>query len=146
MRITLAWIVAALLCGACSTPGLAGALAIEAEHPFSLQPGDSGQWADARLLLGLDGVTADSRCPEGEQCVSAGDATVRVWWQRDGGPREVRDLHVASRGGVQTTRIGELELRLVALAPVRKAGRAIAARDYAATLVLSRNPSAEADR
>ncbi len=144
MKTLVALIAAALLCGACSTTGAVGAQAVEPERPFDLRPGGTARMADARLLLGFDGVTADSRCPKGEQCFSAGDATVRVWWQRDGAPRETHDLHLAGRGG--TALLGGLELRLVALAPVRLAGQPIPPRDYVATFVLSRHPTAEVDR
>lgn len=150
MKHALAWITAALLCTACSAPGIAGpaSQAIEPERPFSLRPGGTAQWAGTGLQLGFDGVTADSRCPRGEQCVWAGDATVRVWWQRRGSSREVHELHMA--GAPRTARVGELELelelRLVALEPSPISGRPIPAQAYVATLVLSRNITTEIDR
>ena len=40
------------------------------------------------LVVGFIRVTSDSRCPRGDQCLSEGDATVRIWVQPKAMDRE----------------------------------------------------------
>ena len=118
---------------------------IELGRNFSLRAGESAPTREAALRVGFDGVTADSRCPKGERCVSAGDATTRVWVQQGSGPREMLDLHAAS-GAAQAMSVPGYELRLVRLDPYPVSGKSIASGDYTATLMLSRSATAESDR
>jgi hypothetical protein len=112
---------------------------------FSLKVGERAQIASGGWVVGFDGVTADSRCPKGEQCVWAGDATVRVWVQFGAGPREMRELHLAP-GKPQATRVQNQELRLLRLDPYPFSGKVIAQADYRATLTLSDGAAADPER
>ena len=130
MRSAIATIVALLACSAVSPapPVRAGP-----GQPFSLRVGESARTDDGALVIGFEGVTADSRCPKGERCVWAGDATVRVWLQQGGGPRLTHELHTASNTP-HAENAPSHGLRLVRLDPVPITGRAIAQGDYVATL------------
>ena len=145
MRLAAATIVASLAWTACSTAGPAAPAPIELGKAFSLKPGEVALTADGGIRIGFTGVTADSRCPKGEQCVVAGDATVRVWLQQGAGPRQVGDLRAAP-GKAQQLQVFAHELRLVGLAPYPVSGRVIAPADYAATLILTRSASGDPDR
>lgn len=145
MRLASATLVAALLGTGCSVAVTAPPANIELDKNFSLNVGEVGQLVGDALQVGLEGVTADSRCPKGEQCVWAGDATVRVWLRRGSGPKEVRELHAAP-GPAQSARVFDHSLTLVRLDPTAIAGRAIASTAYVATLHLSRQSTAESDR
>ena len=145
MRLAAATIVASLAWTACSMAGPARPVHIEPGKNFSLRTGESAQAHDDALRVGFEGVTADSRCPKGEQCVWAGDATARVWLQHGSGPRETRELHAAP-GAAQAVRVLDHELRLVRLDPYPVTGKPIAKADYVATLTLSRSSAAESDR
>ena len=82
MRLAAATIVASLVWTACSVADPAQPVYFELEKNFSLRAGESAQTRDGALRIGFDGVTADSRCPKGEQCVRAGEVSVRVWVQQ----------------------------------------------------------------
>jgi len=130
---------------ACSAAGPTPPAPIETAKTFSLRVGESAQARAGILRVGFEGVTADSRCPKGEHCVWAGDATARIWLQRGSGPAETRDLHTAP-GAAQRASAFDHEVQLVRLEPYPSAGQAVAKGDYVATLRLSRGSSAEPDR
>ena len=133
MRSAIATIVALLACSACSSASSASPVRAGPGQPFSLRVGESARTDDGALVIGFEGVTADSRCPKGEQCVWAGDATVRVWLQQAGGPRLTRELHTASNPPHAESAPSH-GLRLVRLDPLPITGKAIAQGDYIATL------------
>jgi len=148
MRLTLAMMVASSIAWtACSTaiPAGGGAVPIELGQSFSLRVGEVGQTADGVWRVGFEGVSADSRCPKGEQCVWAGDAIARVWLQQGRGPRAAGELHTA-QGATQTLRLQGLELRLLRLDPYPVSGRTVALGEHVATLSLIRGSSTEPDR
>lgn len=139
MRLAAATIVASLAWTACSLAGPDRPLPVETlalGQRFTLRAGQSAQSADGRLQVGVVGVTSDSRCPKGERCVWAGDATVQVWLRQASGPKETRELHTAP-GPAQTARAFGHELCLVQLDPYPVSGKTLAQQDYVATLTLS---------
>lgn len=135
MKSAVSMIVTAMLCTACSAAGLAEPVRAVPGQDFSLKVGETARTADGAWVIGFDGVAADSRCPKGEQCFWAGDATVRVWTQQPGGPKQMRELHTAPNALRAATTSGGA-LRLVRLDPTPISGKAIAPRDYVATLAL----------
>ncbi len=145
MKLTAAVITAWLACSACSAAGPAPPLVIDLDKAFSLRVGEAAKTADGALHVGFEQVTADSRCPRGEQCVWAGDATARVWLQQGTGPRLPRELHTAP-GAQQATRLAGYELHLNRLDPYPTSGRVVAPDAAVVTLTLSRATQPEADR
>lgn len=152
---------------ASSTGSLAGQqqpMAAELGQPFKLKAGQSTQLVlgvaavqglqgtpppGDTLRVGFDAVTADSRCPKGERCVWAGEATLRVWLQSGSSARQTRELKL--RPGMpaaeQAVQVQGNELRLLSLDPAPSSGRTLAAQDYTATLSVSRDaPAAAAER
>jgi hypothetical protein len=121
------------------------AFRIEQGQDFSLKAGESAQTLDGALRIGFDGVTADSRCPKGEQCIRAGDANALVWIQQGAGPKETRELRTAP-DAAQSGRVLDHFIRLVRLDPIAVAGKAIAKSEYVATLRLSRDSPTESER
>lgn len=142
MRLAAALLPISLLWAACGTAGTAGTGgtgqqdSFELGKPLRLTPGASARATGTELRVGFDAVIADSRCPKGERCVSAGDATVRVWLQQGTGPRVTRELHTAT-GAAQTASALGHELRLLSLEPYPVTGRAITNDRWVATLVLN---------
>jgi hypothetical protein len=130
---------------ACAAADTVRPIDIELGQPFALHAGASARLSGQALQVGFEGVVADSRCPRDEQCIVAGSAVVRVWWQWDGRPRERRELHSAM-GGLRAARIGDLELTLTAVGPPAVSGKAIDKSAYLATFVLGRSASGDADR
>lgn len=143
MRSAIATIVALLACSACSSASPAPPVGAGTGQPFSLRVGESARIDDGALVIGFEGVTSDSRCPKGERCVWAGDATVRVWLQQSGGPRLTRELHTASNPR-QAENAPSHGLRLVRLDPLPITGKVIAQGDYVATLARDRDASVTA--
>lgn len=145
MRLAAVTITASLAWAACSVAGPAGPVLIELGKAFHLRAGQFAQTREAGLRVGFEGATSDSRCPKGEQCVWAGDATVRVWLQQGLGPKEPRELRAASGAAQVASALGH-DLRLVRLDPYPLAGKAIASSDYVVTLTLSRSTPTEFER
>jgi hypothetical protein len=144
-RVALA-VSSLLLASACSGAGVTAApsatpLPVQPGQPFALKAGQVAAAADG-LRIGLDGVSADSRCPKGEQCVWAGDATVHVWWQQAGGARQSGELHTAP-GRAASIAVAGRSLRLLRLEPWPVSGRPIAPVDHVAHLLLDAAGPAE---
>jgi hypothetical protein len=74
------------------------------------------------------GVTADSRCPSGAQCIWAGDAAVTFLV---GGTQQVT-LH--TNAGTTTVILAGRRLTLVGLSPYPNVSAPIALKDYVATI------------
>jgi hypothetical protein len=112
------------------------------EIDFQLQVGQSARVSSENIAVGFTAVTSDSRCGKGEVCIWEGDATVRIWLQVNGGEKEERELHTASREPSAAS-FGGYSIRLVALFPPPISGRAIGPNEYVANLRLIRGSSGE---
>ena len=114
---------------------------VHLDESFRLRVGESARIQGEDLKVAFERVSADSRCPKGEECVTAGDATVRIWLQKGSRPRETRALHTSGR---DETRTGGLDytVRLLGLDPGPVTGHAIDRRRYEATLEVARGSSA----
>jgi len=111
------------------------------ETDFQIRVGQSALVSSENITVGFTAVTSDSRCGKGEVCIWEGDAAVRVWLEVNGGQREERELHTASREA-NAANFGDYNVRLVALLPPPLSGRAIAANDYVATMRVMRGYAA----
>jgi hypothetical protein len=137
--------VAALVPAAASITGPSQPQRAALGEPFTLKVGGSAQIEAEALQIGFEDVSADSRCPRGEQCIREGDAAVRVWLQKAAGPREPLELRTAPKEK-SAMRFLSYEVRLVRLDPYPTSGRTIARGDYVATLELIRGSTAAPDR
>jgi hypothetical protein len=104
---------------------------------FDLAPGETARVDGPGLELVLEKIVADSRCAKGEQCVWAGDATVRLQARLGSGAKHTCEVRLSAE---EATALGPLEFsaRLVDLQPYPVAGRAIEPRNYRARLELIR--------
>jgi phage shock protein E len=89
--------------------------------------------------VALDAVVSDSRCPKNVQCITAGDATIRVKVRR-ASAESTHELHTAE-GAAQEAADGGLTIRLLRLDPYPVEGKPIAPREYVATLQVTRASS-----
>jgi hypothetical protein len=142
-KFAAALLVAPVFWTACTLAGPA-APSFEMGKNLSLRVGESAQARSGDLRVGFVGVSSDSRCPKGVQCVWAGDATVQVWLQQGSGPREVRELHTAAGRAQSATALGHV-VQLVSLEPYPVANQAIKPSDYVATITLTPGRAAPAD-
>jgi hypothetical protein len=89
------------------------------------------------LRITFEGVSEDSRCPRGVQCVWAGDAAATFTLVKAPAAAEQRTLHTSGRFE-QQTEYDTFVVRLEDIKPYPKEGVEIAPRDYLATLVVIR--------
>lgn len=88
-RLALGLALTALAaCASHESPALLG-------QPLVLAPGEQVKLPDSTLLRYL-GVSADSRCPPGAQCVRAGDADVVVGLAAHGAPTRSTTINTRS--------------------------------------------------
>jgi hypothetical protein len=140
----LALALAAALLGAACSSGAQVPAPLAMGQPFTLRPGQSRQLAEPPLVLGFERVLSDSRCPRGEQCVWAGEAVLRLWWQAGSGPRQAVDLRV---GAGAPARVGAGHaLQALRLDPAPVAGKPAAQAETTATLVLIAAPAGAPER
>ncbi|MBW8485642.1 hypothetical protein [Actinomadura parmotrematis] len=111
---------------ASGTPGGGGS--------FTLAPGGSAAPDGGDVTVTFEGVPADSRCPEGVQCVWEGDATVRVKVSA-GGTDAPGELHTSARFAQEIAVHGH-RLRLVGLTPAKQADAPVAPDAYRAEFAL----------
>lgn len=98
-----------------------------------------GQWVTIegeRLRVTFNRVAEDSRCPEGVQCVWAGNAKVVLRLSKARKRASTMSLNTGVDPKLAAYR--GYEVKLVKLDPYPKEGRPVRKRDYVATLVVSR--------
>ena len=108
------------------------------DERFTLSPGESARVAATDVRLTFLDVQGDSRCPADAICIQGGDAVVRVR-ANSGSRTETLELHAgdSSRASAQYQ---DFKVALTELQPYPFSSRPpIAAGDYRATLVVSRN-------
>jgi hypothetical protein len=110
---------------------------------FELKIRESATIESDALQIGFEGVSSDSRCPQGEQCIREGAATVRVWLQKAGEPKQTRDLSTSSADEGASPYLG-YEVKLLRLDPHPISGKALERGDYRATLEVTRGSSSAA--
>lgn len=106
-HLLLACIIAGSL-PACASGGTATA---PTGQPIVMQAGDRVLLQD-RSTLRYVGVTADSRCPPGVQCIRAGDADVAFEFTPGGGSPAALSLNIPE---APSAAVGGWQLRLLAL-------------------------------
>jgi hypothetical protein len=108
------------------------------DQPFALAPGRSVTIEAERLQIGFERVVSDSRCPRGAQCITEGEAVVRVWLLKAPAARETRELKTTP---TETSVVyGAYRVNLKALDPVPTTDHDIRPSEYVAPLVISRTP------
>lgn len=103
---------------------------------FELGIGEAARVTDGDLTITFERVVEDSRCPIDAVCVRAGRATIRLATRSgEGGPVP---LELSTREGPDAAASGPFTIRLVALAPPRRARDSGEPGPYRATLRLER--------
>lgn len=126
------WLLLALLVLS-SCRGVTGP-SVPFDQPFRLAPGEQVRLRDTGISIAFVGVEGDSRCPADVFCIQGGDALVKVRVIA-GGRTTSYDLHT---GDMKPVVDQGLTIALVELSPYPFSTRAIAPKDYRATLQVSR--------
>lgn len=137
MVLVLLQLLGSFACSLTSHAGSPAALSpARLDQSFALAAGASAILETENLQIGFDRVLSDSRCPRGAQCITAGDAVVRIWMSKAPAARESRDLETTPRAAEAV--YGAYRIRLVTLDPYPIADRAIRPSDYVVTLLVTR--------
>jgi len=131
--LLLAALMALPACAGSRTP-TGAAPRVPFGQEFTLAVGESAAVADTGVVLRLQAVADDSRCPADVQCVWEGDALVHVAATGPGSVRQAYELH-AGRGPREAEHEG-LRIRLVRLDPPARSDRAPRPSDYRVTLLV----------
>jgi hypothetical protein len=92
--------------------------------------------AEDRLVIALDSVLNDSRCPKGCYCFWAGNAEVRFSFSND--VHKIKFVLNTFSGWRTDTLINEYRIKLLDVKPYPEAGRIINQNDYHAEIRITR--------
>jgi hypothetical protein len=127
-----------LTLASCSSRNPVEASSVPLDRDFDLQVGARAEVEGSDVVIEFQEVTSDSRCPEGVQCIQAGDATVRLAVRGGGGGTRAVELHTHDEPNEAVH--GTYFVRLVSLRPYPRDGQQIRPGDYVATLRVIRRP------
>jgi len=134
MYLTLFSLCAALMLSCAGQAG--GGKQVTAGQEFKLKVGQEVRLKAERVKVRFASVVEDSRCPEGVDCIWAGNAKVSLVLEREGGARRVVELNTNVEP--KTAAAEGYEVRLTNLSPYPQAEKKIDPKQYAATLVVGR--------
>jgi hypothetical protein len=106
------------------------------DQEFEVRAGQRVTIEGERLRVTFSRVGEDSRCPEGVNCVWAGNAKVVLKLSKAG--RRASTMSLNTGVNPKQAAYRGYEVKLVKLDPYPKQGHQIRRRDYVATLVVSR--------
>ena len=104
---------------------------------FSLRPGQEVRLKGQKLQLKFVSVPEDSRCPEGTQCIWAGNGKVALRLSEAGG-RRPSSVMLNTTTEPQAIAHKGFTIKLVRLTPHPKADTTIRPSAYVATLIITR--------
>jgi hypothetical protein len=103
------------------------------EEAISVGVNQSKRAMDRKLNVRVLLVVEDSRCPEGTNCVQAGNAKVRISIQKGTDPSKIFELDTNGQG---TASIAGFEVKLDSLTPSPKSAAPIKQKDYVANFTV----------
>ena len=125
-----------ILLAGCNQPEVVTAL----DRTFHLGVGRQAVLQTERVEIGFGRVTADSRCPEGAQCVWAGEARVAMWLGPEGKTPQPFEIRVSASSNVDSAGIADVggyRVRVLQLEPHPKAGVTTDSTAYVVTVRIS---------
>src|SRR4030095_4342211 len=111
---------------------------------FIMRVGEDVVFKGEGLKLRFVSVLEDSRCPKGEQCISAGNGKIELQLKRSQKPPITMELNTLS--GNQEAIYDGYDVKLVGLEPYPKLGSRIKPTDYVAALVVRKSISSSVSR
>ena len=107
-------------------------------EPFELRAGEKVS-VGGELDLTFLGVPQDSRCPKGEQCITAGKARLRLQATPRGAEPVAFELETESSSESGEMDIAGFRIILLNLSPFPVTGRPLLPGDYVARLSVGKN-------
>jgi hypothetical protein len=109
--------------------------------PFSLKIGQVGECNAVKgFSIKFDKVSADSRCPQGVECITAGRADLALTLSKDGASQPVALSFTLAEGTNNRVDFKGHTVRVVAVEPARKQGVDIKPGDYTIQIVVTETP------
>jgi len=137
IRRTVMTLSIAALAAGCNQPEIVTAL----DRTFHLGVGRQAVFPSQQLELGF-ARAVDSRCPEGTNCMRAGEAIVTLWMGPEGGRKpevfEARIPASASPDSATVVEHGDYRIRLIGLEPRPKASQPVDTTAYVLELRVTR--------
>ncbi len=121
---------------------LAGILVISTDagplgQPFSMRTGQTVRVDRGNLSLTFTGVTNDSRCPKGLDCLVAGEATVVISARLANGESAALTIKVPAGEGAASQFQG-YSITIIELEPYPEGGKRIEPADYTVKVLVER--------
>jgi hypothetical protein len=132
-RVFASTVLLALASAACAGPSEPADVPVGQQ--FELAAGESARAGTNPVTVRFVSVPQDSRCPVDVQCVTAGDATVRLELSGGGGATTTAELHTNAEP--RSAPQGSYEVELLDLRPAPRSTRPTAPGDYVAVLRIS---------
>jgi hypothetical protein len=104
---------------------------VEIGAPFTLKAAEEAEVRGTTLVVGFERVLSDSRCPEGVQCISAGDVAVSLSVLESDGRKIKVELRAAEAPSVTSERH---LIRLLDVQPRPRENRTVPPREYVVRL------------
>lgn len=106
-------------------------------QPFSLRAGETECVDRGNLSLTFTGVTNDSRCPKGLDCLVPGEATVVITARLANGESAALTIKVPAGEGAASQFQG-YRITIIKLEPYPEEGKRIEPADYTAKILVER--------
>lgn len=125
---------ALLILAAAFVIGGAGSVNAQTTEQVTLGVNKSQKMFDRKVIVKVLAVVEDSRCPEGTQCVQAGNAKVRVSVQK--GTNLSKTVELDTNGSTNSAVVEGYAIKLDSLTPSPKTAAPIKSKDYQATFTV----------
>jgi hypothetical protein len=118
--------------------GCSSSIKASLDNQFTLAPGQSARIASESMTIKFIGVTADSRCATGVECIRAGDVICGVEITKDGILNSVTLTDTAGSGMTEGYVFQNYTI-VFSVSPYPVASKTIAKADYRLTLKVSKS-------
>lgn len=129
--------MAALIMAACANVTAAGGDKVSLGQEFTLPVGRSVTVSGENLVIDFEGVTGDSRCPLGAQCIWAGEATAELKVNHKGETSTVTLKEMGGTAGFTEAVFNGFRINFRVL-PYPEVGNPLSAGDYELLMSISR--------
>ena len=106
------------------------------DAPIQVRVGKQKKFSRSKINVKFVSLVEDSRCPEGTNCVWAGNAKIKVMISRGSGAGETFEIN--TNLGAKGATFGGYAINLTDLTPTPKADVKINANSYTATFAATR--------
>jgi hypothetical protein len=121
------------LLSGCSKP-----INVSLNSQFSLAPGQSARISSESMTIKFLGVTADSRCATGVECIRAGDVSCQIEITKDETKNPIILTDTAGSGTTEGYTFQNYKIAF-SVSPYPVAGKTIAKADYRLTLKVNKS-------